>query len=131
MEWPPPRQLSPAQIISLEIMQVSLITIQHRIRSINLIIHYILDQPIYENVEEALQEENVPKLPVQVEPYYQVPKKIKEPHYEIPKKPNKSIPLYENVELLFSNSQGLCETDWKVSNFFKVSRIFSKSFLNS
>lgn len=75
-------------------------------------ISLVLDQPIYENVEEALQEEIVPKLPATVEPYYQVPKKIKEPHYEIPK--NISIPLYENVELLFSNSQGMCEQEWKV-----------------
>lgn len=68
-------------------------------------------EPIYENVEEAKIEETQNVLepvieeisvPVEKEPYYQVPKKQQdEPYYEVPKK-QRPIPLYENVDLMGS-----------------------------
>lgn len=39
---------------------------------------------------------------IENEPYYQVPKPV-EPYYEVPKS-SKPIPLYENVDIFFSNS---------------------------
>lgn len=79
-----------------------------------------LFEPIYENVEEAKNEDShimcepvVEEItvPVEKEPYYQVPKKTannqsEEPYYEVPKK-QKSIPLYENVDLIGSTTSGI------------------------
>lgn len=74
-------------------------------------------EPIYENVEEAvsdieenqivseqiIEEKKIGSNNSVMEPYYQIPKP-QEPYYEVPKTP-RPVPLYENVDLMFSPTE--------------------------